>query len=135
MARATNTKPSRKPRTMVAAEEPKRKPGRPLGSTNAKKPAPPSTKKTAALKLATRAPKPNKAELEAQVSKLERSVSRLREKNKELKLAMTTAQDHADTLEAQLAAAPAAEASKPSRRSSRKVAESDTASSSKDVLS
>jgi predicted RNase H-like nuclease (RuvC/YqgF family) len=120
---------------MVAPEEPKRKPGRPLGSTNAKKPAPASARKTAASKPAARAPKLNKAELEAQVAKLERSVSRLREKNKELKLAMTTAQDHADTLEAQLAAAPAAEAPKPPRRSSRKAAQPDTASASEDVLS
>ena len=110
MARATKTSTSTRPRAAVKA--PKRKPGRPIGSTGTKKSAPaavakavkPSGRRIAVARVA----KPNKAELESQLGKLERTVARLRDKNKELKQIATEAREHADTLEAQLAAKPAA---------------------------
>ncbi len=126
MARATTTNtPTRKSRSLAVDEAQKRKPGRPVGSTNARKPAPaakasrPATGRAAAVKPAARAPKLNKAELEAQVGKLERAIARLREKNKELKQAVADGREHQDTLESQLAAKPVAEAVKPARRSKR----------------
>ena len=62
----------------------------------------------------------NKAELELQVAKLERTVARLRSKNKELKIAASEAREHADALEAQLSAHPTTSDNvKPSRRTRR----------------
>ena len=126
MARATTTNtPTRKSRSLAVDEAQKRKPGRPIGSTNARKSAPaakasrPSAKRATTAKPAARAPKPNKAELEAQVGKLERSIARLREKNKELKQAVADGREHQDTLESQLAAKPVAEPAKPARKSKR----------------
>ncbi|WP_428391977.1 hypothetical protein [Lichenicoccus sp.] len=148
MARATTPKsPARKSRSMVIEPAPKRKPGRPAGSTNAKKPvakvsatrasapkvsaaktpAPKvgvraskmSGKRTPAAKLAASAPKMSKADLEAHVTKLERTVSRLREKNKELKQVASDAREHADTLEVELSARHAPEAAKPPRKQRR----------------
>ncbi len=112
MARATKTSNSTRPR--AAAETPKRKPGRPIGSVSTKKPAPaasaktvkPSARRGALAQPASRIAKPNKAELEIQLGKLERTLARLREKNKELKQIANEAREHADTLEAQLAAKP-----------------------------
>ncbi len=132
MARATNTSNSTRPRAAVK-EAPKRKPGRPVGSTSVKKPAPASTAKTvkpsarrgAVAHPVARAAKPNKAELETQLGKLERTVARLREKNKELKQMASEAREHADTLEAQLAAKPVAAAPKPTRKSRRPARQSD----------
>ena len=128
MARATSTNPpTRKSRSLAIEDSQKRKPGRPVGSTNARKPASatvakaakPAAKRVAAPKPAARAPKLNKAELEVQVGKLERAIVRLRDKNKELKQAVVEAREHQDTLEAQLAAKPAAEVSKSPRKSRR----------------
>ncbi len=130
MARATTTKPpARKPRMTVSDAPPKRKPGRPLGSTNAKKTPPASSArapKPAARRAAVSAPAPkmNKADLEAHVAKLERTVSRLREKNKELKQAASDAREHADTLEVQLSSRPAA--AKPPRKPRRSASTSAT---------
>ncbi len=131
MARATKTSNSTsKPRGAVK-EAPKRKPGRPIGSTGAKKSGPASAAKTvkpagrrsAVARPVARVAKPNKAELENQLGKLERTVARLRDKNKELKQIASEAREHADTLEAQLAARPAAKAptsaAKPARKSRR----------------
>jgi hypothetical protein len=77
MARAASRKTTR---TTEAAEQ-KRRPGRPAGSKN----------RVMALSKAkprvVASPKMNKVELEAHVVKLERTVTRLREQNKELKLA------------------------------------------------
>ena len=129
MARATTAKTSaRKSRTATSEAAPKRKPGRPVGSTKAKK-APAATtpsritkttaKRGPAAKAAAAAPKMSKSELEAHVSKLERTLSRLRDKNKELKQAATDAREHADTLEEQLTsrpAPPAASKPKPARK-------------------
>lgn len=103
MARATTTKtPARKLRAKVE-EAPRRKPGRPVGSTNAKRAAtsaakiakPPvkratvakTTRVTKPVKAMAPAPKMSKADLELHVVKLERTIARLREKNKELKVA------------------------------------------------
>ena len=69
---------------------PNPKRGRPPGSKNRVPAEPSKTTKAAARKASSRKappamPKLNKAELEAQLVKLERTVSRLREQNKELK--------------------------------------------------
>ena len=131
MARATSTNtPTRKSRSLAIEDAKKRKPGRPIGSTNARKSASataakatkPVAKRVSAPKAAARAPKLNKAELEIQVGKLERAIGRLRDKNKELKQAVTEAREHQDTLEAQLAAKPTAEVAKPTRKSRRSTA-------------
>ena len=148
MARATTPKsPARTSRSMVIEPAAKRKPGRPAGSTNAKKPvskvsatrasaakasAPKTStakigarvsklaaKRIPAAKLAASAPKMSKADLEAHVTKLERTVSRLREKNKELKQVASDAREHADTLEVQLSARHAPETAKPPRKQRR----------------
>lgn len=131
MARATNTNNSaRKPRMSAVADVQKRKPGRPVGSTNAKKAASATSakatakataKRSASLKAAP-APRLNKAELEIQVGKLERTIARLRDKNKELKQAAIEARNHLDTLEAELASKPAAETRKPARKARSKPA-------------
>ncbi len=127
MARATNTNNSaRKPRMSAVADVQKRKPGRPVGSTNAKKAAlatsaKATAKRSASLKAAP-APRLNKAELEIQVGKLERTIARLRDKNKELKQAAIEARNHLDTLEAELASKPAAETRKPARKARSKPA-------------
>jgi exonuclease VII small subunit len=120
MARATTK--IRTSRKSVAEASPKRRPGRPVGSKNrkvvasvlersskAKAPRSPTTRTTAA------APKMNKAELEARVAKLERTVTRLREQNKELKRAALDAAEQRDALEAAQQAKPASRAAK-SRR-------------------
>ncbi len=131
MARATTTNtPTHKSRSLAIKDAKKRKPGRPVGSTNVKKSTSATaakstklvTKRVVAPKAAARAPKLNKAELEAQVGKLERSIGRLRDKNKELKQAVTEAREHQDTLEAELATRPAAEVAKPARKSRRSTA-------------
>ena len=126
MARATTMKtPTRKSRSLAVDEAQKRKPGRPIGSTSSRKPTAvakvsrPVAKRAVAAKPAARAPKLNKAELEAQVGKLERAIARLREKNRELKQAVADGREHQDTLESQLAAKPVAEAAKPARKSKR----------------
>ena len=132
MARATNTSNSTRPRA-AAKEAPKRKPGRPIGSTSVKKSGAasaakivkPSGRRSAVAHPVARAAKPNKAELEIQLGKLERTVARLREKNKELKQMASEAREHADTLEAQLAAKPAASAPKPPRKSRRPARQPD----------
>ncbi len=131
MARGTNTSNSTRPR--AAVEAPKRKPGRPIGSTGTKKATPASAAKPvkssatrgAIARPAARAAKPNRAELEIQLGKLERTVVRLREKNKELKQIATEAREHADTLEAQLAAKPVAAAPKPPRKNRRPARQPD----------
>ncbi len=69
---------------------PKPKRGRPFGSKNRLPAEPTKTTRAAARTASARksppaAPKLSKAELEAQLVKLERTVSRLREQNKELK--------------------------------------------------
>ena len=129
MARATTTKRAApKARAKAVAAAPKRKPGRPLGSTNARssvtKASKAATKRQAAPKAAVRAsairaPKLSKAELEIQVAKLERSVARLRDKNKELKQVAVDAQERADMVEAQRAATPEAGPAKTPRRTRR----------------
>ncbi len=130
MARATTSKTSSRKSRMTASESPpKRRPGRPIGSTKAKRIAPvaspsrvvkPAAKRGPVSKAAAAAPKMSKSELEAHVSKLERTLSRLRDKNKELKQAATDAREHADTLEEQLSSRPATASKTPRqpRRSS-----------------
>ena len=122
MARATTTKmAARTPRGKAVARAPKRRPGRPLGSTNAKSGKTAARRSTAAKPVA-REPKLSKAELEAQVAKLERSIARLREKNRELKQVATDAQDRADMIEARHASRPrAAGAAKPGRKPGRRA--------------
>jgi hypothetical protein len=127
MARATNTNNSaRKPRMSAVADVQKRKPGRPVGSTNAKKAASATSAKATAKRSASPkaapAPRLNKAELEIQVGKLERTIARLRDKNKELKQAAIETRNHLDTLEAELASKPAAETRKPARKARSKPA-------------
>ncbi len=95
---------------------PKRRPGRPPGVKNKVKTAPVKAArsgKAAATKSAP--PKRNKAELETHVIKLERTVLRLREQNKELKRAAAAPAETAEE------AAPAAP--KPVRRRAKKEAE------------
>ena len=72
----------------------------------------------------------SKADLETHVTKLERTLSRLREKNKELKQVATDAREHADTLQVQLSARPAAETAKPSRKPRRSASPQPEASDS-----
>ena len=79
MARAALKKMTK---TTDAAEQ-KRRPGRPAGSKNRVAASSKAKPRVAA------SPKMNKVELEAHVVKLERTVTRLREQNKELKLAAT----------------------------------------------
>ena len=74
--------------TTTASSRPKV--GRPPGSKNRSTAAPlkaatPPTRSVVSRKAAPVAPKMNKAELELQLAKLERLVTRLREQNKELK--------------------------------------------------
>jgi hypothetical protein len=135
MARATKTS-SRNPRATAGDDTPRRGPGRPPGSTNARKP--PSAKSAGATKPtargrastdAARVPKLNKAELETQVAKLERTVARLRSKNKELKLAANEAREHADMLEAQLTSRSAATSAKPPRQTRRRTGRTSAAAS------
>jgi hypothetical protein len=96
MARATKASAKR----TTTAATPKRKPGRPVGAKTraiapAKKTAPAArqtTRRTVTRATATPAPvRMNKAELEAQVVKLERSIERLRKQNAELKQALKAA--------------------------------------------
>ena len=75
----------------------KPKVGRPLGSKNRSsvvplKAATSPTRSVVSRKAAPAAPKMNKAELEVQLVKLERLVSRLREQNKELKILARSAE-------------------------------------------
>ncbi len=87
MARAAVKSRSATSRT-VADAAPKRRPGRPPGVKNRVKATPAkATRTTKATAAAKAAPKRNKAELEAHVIKLERTVARLREQNKEMKRA------------------------------------------------
>lgn len=92
MARATKT--TRASAKRATEPTPKKRLGRPLGSKNrvptparAKSAPASATKRGAVRKAAPAAPKMNKAELEAQVLKLERSIARLRKQNTELKAA------------------------------------------------
>ena len=87
---------------------PKPKRGRPPGSKNRVPAEPTRTTRTAARLATSRkaplaAPKLNKAELEVQLVKLERAVSRLREQNKELKRLV---REGAEAAELAAAAAP-----------------------------
>lgn len=92
MARTT-TKTTRAPAKRTPEPAPKKRVGRPVGSKNRvpasvtkTRSAPaPVQKRTAARKSAPVAPKLNKAELEAQVVKLERTIARLRKQNAEMK--------------------------------------------------
>lgn len=120
MARATATK-SRTTHKAAAEAPSKRRPGRPAGSKNrtaiASVPASSreaKTRRTQNAKAAA-APKMNKAELEAHVAKLERTVARLRAQNKELKRAVADAAEQRDALEAAQQAKPAFRATKPRR--------------------
>ena len=118
MARTATKKPSTKSLRSTGTLSPTPKRGRPPGSKNRIAAEPRKTTRQTARTAASRkappaTPKPSKAELEAQVVKLERTVSRLREQNKELKRLV---RDAAET--AELAAA----AREPTRRSSRVAA-------------
>ena len=96
MARATKAATTRRP---AAAAEPKKKIGRPLGSKNrvsaaAKVKNVATARKPVSRRVST-APaqiRMNKAELEAQVAKLERSLARVRTQNAELKQALKEAE-------------------------------------------
>jgi exonuclease VII small subunit len=121
MARATTTK-SRPRRKAVAEAVPKRRPGRPLGSKNRKAVASvlgssskAKTSRSPTTRAAIATPRLNKAELEARVAKLERTLTRLREQNKELKRAALDAAEQRDALEAARQAKSAARAAKPRR--------------------
>jgi len=91
MARVTTSSRSSSRRTPEPA--PKKRLGRPPGSKNIvpaaskAKAAPASAKRVVRKTAAPAAPKLNKAELEAHVVKLERTVVRLRKQNAELKQA------------------------------------------------
>lgn len=97
MARAA-TKKTIKPAarsTVMASSKPKV--GRPLGSKNRSSAVPlkattSPTRSVMSRKAAPAAPKMNKAELELQLAKLERLVTRLREQNKELKTLVKAAE-------------------------------------------
>ena len=102
-------------RKAAEAPVPKRRPGRPPGVKNKVKAAPAkAVRSTKAVTSKATAPKRNKAELEAHVIKLERTVSRLREQNKELK---RVAAGPTETAE------PPAVAEKPVRRRAKKEVE------------
>ena len=90
MARTATKKSSTKVSTIIGNVVPKPKRGRPPGSKNRVPAESTKTTRAAARTAAARksplaTPKLNKAEVEAQLVKLERTVSRLREQNKELK--------------------------------------------------
>ena len=90
MARTATKKQLTKSLRMSESMTPKPKRGRPLGSKNRALAEPNKTTRSAARMATSRKappamPKLSKAELEAQLAKLERAVSRLREQNKELK--------------------------------------------------
>nr|WP_321984534.1 hypothetical protein [uncultured Lichenicoccus sp.] len=87
MARAAVKSRSPTGRKATDATTPKRRPGRPPGVKNKVKAVPAKAAKSgkAAATAKSAAPKRNKAELETHVIKLERTVLRLREQNKELK--------------------------------------------------
>ena len=89
---ARTTKPTRASARQTAEPAPKKRPGRPAGTKNripASKarsaPAAPAKRVVARRSEAPAAPKLNKAELEAQVVKLERTVARQRKQIAELK--------------------------------------------------
>lgn len=111
MARtATKTKASRTTKsktTKTVDVAPKKKVGRPLGSKNrvvgaaARKPAPaPVTKKEPVKKaaLAVPASKMSKADLEAQIDKLERALARSRKQNAELSKLLSEAGAQAEAV-------------------------------------
>ena len=90
MARTATKKQLTKSLRMSESMTPKPKRGRPPSSRNHTVAEPNKATRAAArtapsLKAPPAMPKPSKAELEAQLVKLERAVSRLREQNKELK--------------------------------------------------
>ncbi|MGI4794185.1 MAG: hypothetical protein ACRYG8_08915 [Janthinobacterium lividum] len=135
MARTAKT--TRAPGRSKAEPAPKKRIGRPVGSKNrtpSKAKAAPvaAAKRTVAKKVAApAAPKLNKAELEHQVIKLERTIARLRKQNADLK---QTARE--DAIEAPKAAAvpvvapdikPKRASTPKTRRSPRKAAEPETA--------
>ncbi len=117
MARAAVKTRSATGRKAADATAPKRRPGRPPGVKNKVKALPAkaarSTKAAATTKSA--APKRNKAELETHVIKLERTVLRLREQNKELKRVAAAPTETAEP--------PAPVATKPVRRRAKKEVE------------
>ncbi|NPD68203.1 hypothetical protein HN018_22480 (plasmid) [Lichenicola cladoniae] len=121
MARtATSTSSSKKITPTDAAKKPR---GRPPGSKNgvratSKAKAPAAVKRAAVRKSAPAAPKLNKAELEAHVIKLERTIDRLRKQGAEMKQA-------AKLSTAKPAAAPVEAAVKKTRRA-KAVAEAPT---------
>ncbi len=108
MARATKTTTTRSSAAQVA---PKKKIGRPVGSKN-RVPASPRSKAAAApqkpaVRRPVAAPAPvrmNRAELEAQILKLERSLARARAQNAELKQALKDVPQPAGTATARPAA-------------------------------
>ena len=82
----------------------KRRPGRPPGSKSKLAPAPAVEKtRRMAANSAPAAPKPSKSELQAQVEKLERTVTTLRTRSREAVRAAKQAATRIEELEAQLA--------------------------------
>lgn len=123
MARTPSKKPTKTPSRPAVAKAPERRPGRPAGSKNRVAAAPEkaasvSARATASRKSAPAAPKMNKADLEAHVTKLERTISRLREQNKELKRAAVERPEPVEAPEPK---------AKPARRSSKPAAEAPVA--------
>ena len=137
MARTT-TKTTRAPAKRAPEPAPKKRVGRPVGSKNrvpatvtkARSAPAPVQKRTAARKAPPAAPKLNKAELEAQVVKLERTVARLRKQNAEMKQAArqpAPAPEPAPTVAATPDKKPKRAAAAPkARRSSKRDAAQDT---------
>ena len=121
MARiATSTRSSKKTTPTPATKKPR---GRPPGSKNgvrttSKAKAPAAAKRAVVRKTAPAAPKLNKAELEAHIIKLERTIDRLRKQGAEMKQA-------AKAPAAKPAAAPVEAAVKKTRRA-KAVAEAPT---------
>ena len=121
MARATKTTTTR---PSAAAVAPKKKIGRPVGSKN-RVPASPAAAQKPAVRRAAAAPAPvrmNKAELEAKILKLERSLARARAQNAELKQALKEVPQPARAETAQPAAT-STKTSTPAKRGRRSNAE------------
>lgn len=138
MARTT-TKTTRAPAKRTPEPAPKKRVGRPVGSKNrvpaaavtkARSAPAPVQKRTAARKAPPAAPKLNKAELEAQVVKLERTIARLRKQNAEMKQTArqpAPAPEPAPTVAATPDKKPKRAAAAPkARRSSKRDAAQDT---------
>ena len=101
--------------TKTTGAEQKRRPGRPVGSKNR------VLSSSKAKPLAAASPKMNKLELEAHVVKLERTITRLRQQNKDLKLAATEQPKIVETAKKPAKPASSAKPAKTAPRSAKAV--------------